>query len=48
VEFKPNTNAAESWNIGHIKERSHMGGVGQKKETKKLNMGDILSIQESI
>jgi hypothetical protein len=48
VEYRPNTNAAILWKTGHTKGRSCTGGVGLKKETKKLNMVDILSVQEWI
>jgi hypothetical protein len=40
------TNAAILWDAGHTKGRSHMGGIEQGKETKNLNVVDVLSVQE--
>jgi hypothetical protein len=42
---RPNTNAAILWKPGHTKGMSHMRGIGQKKETKKMNVVDVLFIQ---
>jgi hypothetical protein len=38
MRCKPHTNAAIFWKTVHMKGRSHTRGVGQKKETKKVNM----------
>jgi hypothetical protein len=37
ADFRPKTNAAILWDIGHIKGRMCEGGIGQEKETKNLN-----------
>jgi hypothetical protein len=39
ADFRPKTNAAILWNMGHIKGRPHMGRIGQGMETKKLECG---------
>jgi hypothetical protein len=31
---------------GHTKGRSHMGGIGKEKETKNLNVADMLYVQQ--
>jgi hypothetical protein len=46
VEYRPNTNAAILWKTGHTNGRSHMREAGWKKDVKKVNMVDVLSIQE--
>jgi hypothetical protein len=43
VQYRPNTNAALR-NILLTKWRSGMREVGQKKETKKVNMVDVLNL----
>jgi hypothetical protein len=30
--------------MGHTNERPSMGGIGQRKETKNLNVVDVLSV----
>jgi hypothetical protein len=46
VDFRPKTNAAILWNMRHTKLRSLTGGRGQGKETKTLNVVDVLTVQE--
>jgi hypothetical protein len=47
VEYRPNTYIAILQKIGHTKGRSHMRGErAKKKEVKKVNILDVLSIQE--
>jgi hypothetical protein len=46
ADYRSKTNAAIFWDMGHIEERSCMGGIGQGKETKNLNVVDVLSVQE--
>jgi hypothetical protein len=36
------------WKTGHASGKSLTGEIGWKKKLKKVNMGDILSIQEWI
>jgi hypothetical protein len=48
VDYKPKTNAAILWNMGHTKGRSHAGGIRQGKETKSMNVFDVLTVQERI
>jgi hypothetical protein len=45
VEYRPNTNISNI-KTGHTKGRSHMREGGQKKEVKKVNIVDVLPIQE--
>jgi hypothetical protein len=44
VEYKPKTNVAILWVTCHTKRRSHMGEIGQGKETKNLNVVDVFSV----
>jgi hypothetical protein len=46
VEYRPKTNSTIIWTTGFIKGRLCMGGIGQGKETKNLNVVDVLSIKE--
>jgi hypothetical protein len=46
VDYRPKTNAIILWDIGHTKERPCIGGIGQGKETKNLNVIDVLTVQE--
>jgi hypothetical protein len=46
VDCRPKTNAAILWNTGHTKGRLCKEGIGQGKETKNLNEGDVLTAQE--
>jgi hypothetical protein len=41
-------NKGQEWKLGHAKGRALMGGGKQKKEVKKVNMFDVLFIQEWI
>jgi hypothetical protein len=43
-DYRPKTNAALLWDMGHTKGRSCTGGVGQGKETKTLNVVDMLTV----
>jgi hypothetical protein len=46
-DYIPKTNTAILWDAaGHTKRRSCIGGIGQGKETKKLNVVDMLSVQK--
>jgi hypothetical protein len=45
VDYKPKTNAAIFWDMGHTKGGPLMGGIVQGKETKILNVVDVLSVQ---
>jgi hypothetical protein len=38
ADYRPKTNAVILWDVGHTKERSHMGGIGQVKEAKNLTV----------
>jgi hypothetical protein len=40
------TNAEILWHAGHTKGRLHTEGIGQGKETKNLNVVDMLTIQK--
>jgi hypothetical protein len=42
VEYRPKTNAAILWDADHI----DPGGIGQGKETKNLNVVDVLTVQK--
>jgi hypothetical protein len=46
IDYRPKTNATILWDKGHTNGRSHMGGIGQGKETENLNVVDILSEPE--
>jgi hypothetical protein len=46
VDYRPKTNAAVLWDTGHTKGRPRTGGIGQGKETKNLNVVDVLTVQE--
>jgi hypothetical protein len=48
VEYILNTNEVIFWEDDHKKVRSYMGGIVQGKETKKLNVVDVLYVQELI
>jgi hypothetical protein len=48
ADCRRKTNAAILWNMGHPKGRLHKGEIGQRKETKNLNMVDVLTVQEGI
>jgi hypothetical protein len=39
-------NATILRDVGHSKERSHKGGIGQGRETKHINAVDVFSVQE--
>jgi hypothetical protein len=43
ADYRPKTNAAILWDMGHTKGRLHPGGIGQGKETKTLNVVDVLT-----
>jgi hypothetical protein len=44
VEYRPKTNAAILWDMGHPKEKPE--GIGQVKDTKNLNVVNVLVVQE--
>jgi hypothetical protein len=46
VDYEPTTNAAVLWDTGHTKGRLCMGRIGQRKETKNLNVTDVLTVPE--
>jgi hypothetical protein len=46
ADYRPQTNAVISWNTGQAKGRSCMGEIRQGKETKNLNVVDVLTVQE--
>jgi hypothetical protein len=46
ADYRPKTNAAILWNMGHTKGRLCKGGIGQGKETENLNVVDVLIVQE--
>jgi hypothetical protein len=46
VDYRPKTNAVILWDTGHTKGRLCNVGIGQGKETKKLNVVDMLIVQE--
>jgi hypothetical protein len=46
--YRPKTNAAILWDMGHTSGRLYMGGIGQRKETIHLNVVDVLMVQERI
>jgi hypothetical protein len=46
ADYRPNTNAVILWNMGHTKGRPCIGGIGQGKESKKLNVVDVFMVQE--
>jgi hypothetical protein len=48
VEYRPNTNIEILYKTGHPKGRPHSREGGEKKEIKKVNMSNALSIQERI
>jgi hypothetical protein len=43
---RPTTNVARLCDAGHTKGKMHTGGIGEGKETKNLNVIDVLSVQE--
>jgi hypothetical protein len=46
VDYRPKTNAAILWDTGHTKGRLCIGGIGQGKATKNLDVVDMLMVQE--
>jgi hypothetical protein len=46
VNYRPKTNAAIFWDMGHTNGRPSTGGIGQGKETKNLNVVDVLTVQK--
>jgi hypothetical protein len=45
-DCRPKTNAAILWMRDYTKRRLCKGGVGQGKETKNLNVVDVLTVQK--
>jgi hypothetical protein len=48
ADYRPKTNAAMLLDMGHTKGRLCKGGIGQGKETKILNVADVLTVEEQI
>jgi hypothetical protein len=47
ADYRPKTNAGVLWDMGHTKGRLCKGAViEQGKETKSLNVVDVLTVQE--
>jgi hypothetical protein len=46
ADCRPKTSAAILWDAGHTKGMLYKGGIGQRKETKNLNVVDMFTIQE--
>jgi hypothetical protein len=43
VDYRPKTKAAISWDTSHNNGRPRIGGIRQGKETKNLNVFDVLA-----
>jgi hypothetical protein len=43
-DYRPETNAAILWDMGHTKGRLSTGGKGQGKEIKNLNVVNVLTV----
>jgi hypothetical protein len=46
ADYRPKTNAVILCDVDHTKWRLCTGGIKQEKETKTLNVFDVLSVQE--
>jgi hypothetical protein len=46
VNYRPKTKVTILWVMGHTKWRLGKGGIEQGKETKNLNVFDVLTVQE--
>jgi hypothetical protein len=46
ADFRPKTNAVVLWDTGHTEGRLCQAGTGQGKESKNLNVVDVLTVQE--
>jgi hypothetical protein len=46
ADYRPKTNTPILWGMGYTKGRPHTGGIGQWKESKNLNVVNVLTIQE--
>jgi hypothetical protein len=44
ADYRPKTNAVILLDMDHTKGRLHMGEIGQRKETKNLNVVDVLTV----
>jgi hypothetical protein len=44
VDYKPKTNAVMLLDMGYTKGSLHTGGIGQGKETKNLNVVDVVTV----
>jgi hypothetical protein len=44
ADYRPKTNAVILWDTGHTYRRLQTGGIEQGKETKNLNVVDVLII----
>jgi hypothetical protein len=46
VNYRPKTNTAVLWDMGHTMGRPCKEGIVQGKEAKNLNVADALTVQE--
>jgi hypothetical protein len=46
VDYRPKTNAAILWDMGHTKGRLCKGAIGQGKKTENLNVVDMLTVEK--
>jgi hypothetical protein len=46
ADYRPKTTAAVLGYMGHTKGRPYTGGIGQRKETKNLNVVDVFTVQK--
>jgi hypothetical protein len=46
ADYRPKTHASILWDMDHTKGTPHTGRIRQGKETKNLNVIDVLSVQE--
>jgi hypothetical protein len=46
ADYRLKTNAVILWDTGYTKVKLCKGGIGQGKETKNLNVVDMLTVQE--
>jgi hypothetical protein len=45
VDYSSTRSAAILWDMSNTKGRLCQGGIGQRKETKNLNVVDVLTVQ---
>jgi hypothetical protein len=46
VDYRPKTKAVILLDMVHAQDRLHIGRIGKGKETKNLNVVDVLTVQE--